>query len=43
MKKFLKQFEGLRLTERGDTVLVLVFGSAFWGSLLAVDAVGRVS
>ncbi|MBM7767321.1 hypothetical protein [Glutamicibacter nicotianae] len=43
MKKFMKQFEGLRLTERGDTTFVLMIGVAFFGTLLAADFVGGVA
>lgn len=40
MKKFMKQFEGLRLTERGDTMFVLMFGVLFFGGLLVADYFG---
>lgn len=43
MKKFMKQFEGLRVTERGDTVLMLMFSIAFVGILLGADFAGGVA
>ncbi|WP_255165577.1 hypothetical protein [Glutamicibacter mishrai] len=43
MKKFMKQFEGLRVTERGDTVLMWMLGVLFVGSLLGADFLGGVA
>lgn len=43
MKKFMKQFEGLRLTERGDTMFVLMIGVLFFGTLVAADFIGSVA
>lgn len=43
MKKFMKQFEGLRLTSRGEWVFVLsfLFGCGF--TVLAADFYGGVA
>lgn len=43
MKKFMKQFEGLRLTSRGEWVFVLSFAFACGGTVLAADFVGGVA
>lgn len=43
MKKFMKQFEGLRLTSRGEWVFVLSFAFACGGTVLLTDALGRVA
>lgn len=42
MKKFMKQFEGLRLTSRGEWVAVFVVGLLFWGSLWGAYELGGV-
>jgi len=43
MKKFMKQFEGLRVTERGDAMFVLMVGVVFFGTLLVADFIGGVA
>ncbi|MFJ2619727.1 hypothetical protein [Glutamicibacter sp. NPDC087344] len=43
MKKFMKQFEGLQLTSRGQWVSVILVGLVFWGSLWGAYEVGGVA
>lgn len=43
MKKLLRQFEGLRLTERGDTVLFLVCVLLVSGFVVGVDRLGALA
>lgn len=43
MKKFMKQFEGLQLTSRGQWLSVFVFGLVFWGSLWGAYEMGGVA
>ncbi|MFC9934619.1 hypothetical protein [Glutamicibacter sp. NPDC127525] len=43
MKKFMKQFEGLVLTSRGEWGFVLIVGVVFFGSLVGTDYLARVA